>query len=75
MDEQIDTGYFNEERQPYEIHNLCCTELKRYIQPKNLMLVLDELLQGSEEAPIFRKETGYGFGYVLAVHEKSTEKK
>lgn len=75
LNEQIDVGFFNEERQPDEIHNLCCAELKRYIRPKNLMLVLDELLQGSEATRIVRKETGYGFGYVLAAHEKSTEKK
>ena len=72
LNEQIDAGFFNEERQPYEIHNLCCTELKQYIQPKNLMLVLDELLQGSEAARIVRHQTGYGFGYVLAAHAKST---
>lgn len=75
LDEQIDVGYFNEEKEPYEVHKLCCTELKRYIQPKNLMKVLDELLQGSEETRIVRKETEYGFGYVLAAHAKSTEKK
>ncbi|MDF2477785.1 MAG: hypothetical protein K0S24_3268 [Sphingobacterium sp.] len=75
LNEQIDVGFFNEERQPDEIHNLCCAELKRYIRPKNLMLVLDELLQGSEAKRIVRKEIGYGFGYVLAAHEKSTEKK
>ncbi|MGE8291003.1 MAG: hypothetical protein ACN6ON_04970 [Sphingobacterium sp.] len=75
LDEQIDAGYFNEEKEPYEVHKLCCTELKRYIQPKNLMKVLDELLQGSEETRIVRKETEYGFGYVLAAHAKSTEKK
>ena len=75
LNEQIDVGFFNEERQPDEIHNLCCAELKRYIRPKNLMLVLDELLQGSEATRIVRKETGYGYGYVLAAHEKSTERK
>lgn len=75
LDEQIDTGYFSEKRIAYEIHNLCCEKLEKYIQPKNLMLVLDELLQGSEATRIVRKEIGYGFGYVLAAHEKSTEKK
>lgn len=72
LDEQIDAGYFSEERIAYEIHNLCCEKLEKYIQPKNLMLVLDELLQGNEERRIVRKETGYGFGYVLATHAKST---
>ncbi|MCS4228299.1 hypothetical protein [Sphingobacterium sp. BIGb0165] len=75
LDEQIDGGYFSEERLAYEIHNLCCEKLEKYIQPKNLMLVLDELLQGSEETRIVRHQTGYGFGYVLAAHAKSTEKK
>jgi len=75
LNEKIDDGYFSEERQPYEIHNLCCGELKRYIQPKNLMLVLDELLQGSEETRIVRHQTEYGLGYVLTAHAKSTEKK
>lgn len=75
LDEQIDAGFFNEERQPYEIHSLCCAELKQYMQPKNLMLVLNELFQRNEGVRIVRKETGYGFGYVLAAHEKSTEKK
>jgi len=75
LNEKIDAGYFNEERQPYEIHNLCYAELKRYIRPKNLMKVLDELLQGSEETRIARHQTEYGFGYVLAAHAKSTEKK
>lgn len=75
LDEQIDAGYFNEEKEPYEIQKLCCTELKRYIQPKNLMLVLDELLQGSEAARIVRHQTEHGFGYVLPAHAKSTEKK
>lgn len=75
LNEKIDDGYFSEERQPYEIHNLCCAELKQYMQPKNLMLVLDELLLRSEGEKIVRKETGYGFGYVLAAHTKSTEKK
>ncbi|OOG16710.1 hypothetical protein BWD42_17975 [Sphingobacterium sp. CZ-UAM] len=75
LNEQIDTGYFSEERIAYEIHNLCCEKLEKYIQPKNLMLVLDELLQGSEAARIVRHQTGYGFGYVLAAHSKSTEKK
>ncbi|WP_454879492.1 hypothetical protein [Sphingobacterium detergens] len=73
LDEQIDAGYFKEERQPSEIHALCCVELKQYIQPKNLMLVLDELLQGGEERRIVRHQTEYGFGYVLAAHAKSTE--
>lgn len=72
LDEQIDTGYFSEERIAYEIHNLCCEKLEKYIQPKNLMLVLDELLQGSEAARIVCHQTGYGFGYVLAADEKST---
>lgn len=75
LNEKIDDGFFNEERQPYEIHNLCCAELKQYMQPKNLMLVLDELLLRSEGEKIVRKETGYGFGYVLDAHTKSTEKK
>lgn len=75
LDEQIDVGYFNEEKEPYEIHKLCCTELKRYIRPKNLMLVLDELLQGSEETRIVCHQNEQGFGYVLAAHAKSTEKK
>lgn len=72
LNEKIDAGFFNEERQPYEIHNLCCTELKQYIQPKNLMLVLDEFLQGSEKTRIVRHQTEDGFGYVLATHAKST---
>lgn len=75
LDEQIDGGYFREERLAYEIHNLCCEKLEKYIQPKNLMLVLDELLQGNEETRIVRHQTGYGFEYVLAAHAKSTEKK
>lgn len=74
LDEQIDKGYFSEERTAYEIHNLCCEKLEKYIQPKNLMLVLDELLQGSEETSIVRHQTGYGLGYVLAAHAKSTKK-
>ncbi|MNG58770.1 hypothetical protein D3C79_168990 [compost metagenome] len=70
LDEQIDTGYFKEERQPSEIHALCCVELKQYIQPKNLMLVLDELLQGSEERRIVRHQTEYGFGYCFSCSRK-----
>lgn len=72
LDEQIDAGFFNEEKEPYEIQKLCCTELKQYIQPKNLMLVLDEFLQGSEKTRIVRHQTEDGFGYVLATHAKST---
>jgi len=75
LNEKIGAGFFNEERQPYEIHALCCVELKQYMQPKNLMLVLDELLQGSEETRIVRHQTEYGFGYVLTAHAKSTENK
>ena len=75
LNEKIGAGFFNEERQPYEIHALCCVELKQYMQPKNLMLVLDELLQGSEDARIVRHQTEYGFGYVLTAHAKSTENK
>ncbi|CAM3782395.1 hypothetical protein SPPR111872_20590 [Sphingobacterium prati] len=75
LNEKIDAEFFNEERQPYEIHNLCCVELKQYIQPKNLIKVLDDLLSLSDGRKIVRKESPYGYVYVLAAHAKSTEKK
>jgi len=75
LNEKIDAEFFNEERQPYEIHNLCCVELKQYIQPKNLIKVLDDLLSLSDGRKIVRKESPYGYVYVLATHAESTEKK
>jgi len=75
LDEQIDTGYFSEERIAYEIHNLCCEKLEKYIDPKNLMKVLDDLLNRSDERKIIRQKSKYGFAYVLSADEKSTEKK
>ncbi len=75
LEERIDDGYFNEERLPDELHNLCCEKLGKYIHPKNLMKVLDDLLNHSDERKIVRKETGYRFVYVLANCEISTEKK
>jgi len=72
LDEQIDTGYFSEERIAYEIHNLCCEKLEKYIDPKNLMKVLDDLLNRSDERKIIRQKSKYGFAYVLSADEKST---
>lgn len=75
LNEKIDAEFFNEERQPYEIYNLCCVELKQYMQPKNLIKVLDDLLSLSDGRKIVRKESQFGFVYVLAAHAKSIEKK
>ncbi|MFU1858789.1 hypothetical protein ACK8HY_17440 [Sphingobacterium sp. NGMCC 1.201703] len=75
LDDQIDAGYFNEEKRPDEIHNFCCVKLEKYIDPKNLMKVLDDLLNWSDERKINRQKSKYGFAYVLAAHAKSTEKK
>ncbi len=75
LDGQIDAGYFSEEKEPYEVHKLCCEKLEKYIRPKNLMKVLDDLLSLSDERKIVRKESPYGVVYVLAAHAESTEKK
>lgn len=75
LEETIDAGYFNEEKQPDEVHKLCCEKLESYVRPKNLMKVLDDLLSLSGERKIVRKESPYGFAYVLAAHTESTEKK
>lgn len=75
LDEKIDAGYFNEERRPNEIHKSCCDKLDEYVRPKNLMLVLDELLQRNEGEGIARKRSECGFAYVLAASEKSDEQK
>jgi hypothetical protein len=65
----------SEEKEPYAVHKLCCEKLERYIRPKNLMKVLDDLLSLSDERKIVRRASGYGFDYVLATHAESTEKK
>ena len=75
LEETIDAGYFNEEKQPDEVHKLCCEKLERYVRPKNLMKVLDDLPSLPDERKIVRKQSPYGVVYVLAAHEKSTEKK
>ncbi|MGB3104582.1 hypothetical protein [Sphingobacterium siyangense] len=66
LDENIDMGYFNVEKRPDEIHNLCCAKLERYIHPKNLIKVLDDFLNRSDDRKIIRKASQYGFGYILA---------
>ncbi len=75
LDENIDMGYFNVEKRPDEIHNLCCAKLERYIHPKNLIKVLDDFLNRSDDRKIIRKASQYGFGYILAAPTESTEKK
>lgn len=75
LDENMAMGYFNEEKRPDEIHNLCCAKLDRYIHPKNLIKVLDDFLNRSDERKVIRKASQYGFGYILAAPMESTEKK
>jgi len=64
-----------DEKRPDEIHNLCCAKLGRYIHPKNLIKVLDDFLNRSDDRKIIRKASQYGFGYILAAPTESTEKK
>jgi len=61
---EINEGYFSVDRRPSEIHKHCCEKLDKYIQPKNLMRVLEDLLSRSDELKLIRKESTYGFVYL-----------
>jgi hypothetical protein len=64
LEAQVGTGYFNKNRSPYEIHKLVCIILDTYVKPKNLMTVLEDLLNRSDELKLIRKESKYGFVYL-----------
>ncbi|QQT31540.1 hypothetical protein [Sphingobacterium siyangense] len=61
---EINEGYFSVDRSPSEIHKRCCEKLDKYIQPKNLMKILEDLLNRSDELKLIRKESKYGFVYL-----------
>lgn len=65
IDKLLLDGYFNEQRTPAEIYGLCCDKLGSYIKPKNLMQVLQPLVEGKESMRLIRKQSGYGFVYVI----------
>ncbi|WP_312337568.1 hypothetical protein [Sphingobacterium sp.] len=67
IEAQVGTGYFNKNRSPYEIHKLVCIILDTYVKPKNLMRVLEDLLNRSDELKLIRKESKSGFIYVLRI--------
>lgn len=61
---EINEGYFSVDRSPSEIHKRCCEKLDKYIEPKNLMRVLEDLLNRSDDLKLIRKESKYGFVYL-----------
>lgn len=65
---EINEGYFSVDRSPSEIHKRCCEKLDKYIQPKNLMQVLDDLPNRSDELKFICKESKYGFVYTSQGH-------
>lgn len=64
IEAQVGTGYFNKNRSPYEIHKLVCIILGTYVKPKNLMKILEDLLNRSDDLKLIRKESKYGFVYL-----------